>query len=122
MPSAFHQRIIEVIRYVPSGKVATYGQIAAAAGNPFGAREVVRVLHAASERENLPWHRIVNRFGRISLNRGQGYELQRALLVAEGVAFDESDTIDLEIFRWNVAIGKSATDKNLRLEIEDLRF
>jgi methylated-DNA-protein-cysteine methyltransferase-like protein len=106
MSSAFHQRIKEAIRQVPAGKVATYGQIAAAAGNPYGAREVVRVLHASSEKDNLPWHRIVNRFGRISLHRLQGYELQRALLEAEGVIFDESETIDLEIFCRYSAGGK----------------
>ena len=99
----FTDRIIDIIRRVPEGKVATYGQIAAYAGNRGAARQVSWVLHSSSEKENLPWHRIVNSSGRISLKPQRGYELQKSLLLAEGVLFDELDRIDLERHRWNLS-------------------
>ena len=98
--TTFHQRIIEAVKKIPRGKVATYGLIAAVAGNPRGARQVVRALHTSSEKEDLPWHRVVNREGRISLKPGRGYELQIALLEEEGVTFSRDDTIDLKRFLW----------------------
>ena len=100
MTTTFHQRTIEIVKRIPRGRVATYGQIAAMAGNPRGAQQVVRTLNTASEKENLPWHRIVNRQGRISLGRGQGYELQKALLKDENVQFGPGDTIDLNKYQW----------------------
>ena len=93
--NSFYLRIIEVIKNIPAGRVATYGQIAVLAGNPRGARQVVRALHASSEKEGLPWHRVINSKGKISLPLGRGYELQRKLLVKEGVLFYEEGTIDL---------------------------
>jgi len=100
MPDSFHQRAIAVIRKIPRGKVATYGQIAAMAGSPRGARQVVRTLHSSSEKENLPWYRVVNREGRISLKSGSGYELQKAMLTDEGVTFGRNDAIDLTHYQW----------------------
>jgi len=60
----------------------------------------VRVLHSSSEKENLPWHRVINRNGSISLKPGQGYELQKALLKDEGIKFNLDDTIDLKEYLW----------------------
>ena len=95
------ERIAAVISAVPAGRVATYGQVAAMAGNPKAARQVVRVLNAWSTRRGLPWYRIVNREGRISLPRGGGYEEQRSLLEREQVVFDETDRIDMSRFQWS---------------------
>lgn len=78
--------ILDVIRAIPRGKTAAYGQIATMAGNPRGARQVARVLHALSEKRALPWHRVVNRSGRISLPMEGAGARQAALLRAEGVA------------------------------------
>ena len=100
MIESFHQRVIGIIKSIPEGKVATYGQIAALAGDPLGARQIVRVLHSSSGKENLPWHRVVNSDGNISLKSGSGYEVQMALLKKEGVIFKEDDCIDLKRFRW----------------------
>jgi methylated-DNA-protein-cysteine methyltransferase-like protein len=97
---SFHDLVIARIKSIPHGKVATYGQIAALAGNPRGARQVVRALHSSSAKEKLPWHRVVNAKGTVSLPRADGYELQRSLLEAEGVEFGLRDTIDLARFRW----------------------
>lgn len=100
MADSFHKALIKTIKKIPKGKVATYGQIAALAGNPRAARQVARALHSSSEKENLPWHRVVNSRGKISLHPGAGYELQQALLEQEGVVFGLQDTIDLNRFLW----------------------
>lgn len=89
------------IASIPRGKVATYGQIAAIAGNPRAARQVVRVLHTSSEKENLPWHRVINSKGKISLNPGFGYELQKTLLQKEGVQFEDKDIVDFHKYLWH---------------------
>lgn len=98
--SEFSQAIVETIGSIPEGRVATYGHVAARAGNPRGARTVVWLLHSSSG-EELPWHRVVNSKGTISLAPGSGYELQRQLLEAEGVEFDDRGRIDLGRFEWD---------------------
>ena len=96
----FTARVIELIRTIPEGKVATYGGIAAMAGNPRAARQVARILYSCSETEGLPWHRVVNREGRIALKTEWNYDEQEARLVREGIVFSGSGRIDLERFRW----------------------
>ena len=89
-----------MIRQIPAGKVATYGLIAAQAGNYQAARQVARILHSCSDREELPWHRVVNREGRIALGPFSGQELQRRLLEQEGVPFDLHGRIDFDTCLW----------------------
>jgi methylated-DNA-protein-cysteine methyltransferase-like protein len=108
MTSPFHQRVKQVIKKIPRGKVATYGQIAALAGDPRGARQVTWVLHTSSESDKLPWHRVINAQGRISLPENMGYELQRALLSDEGIEFGLRDTIDLGRFQWTPRARRKA--------------
>ena len=98
---SFSERAKKIIKKVPRGKVATYGQVATLAGNPRGARQVVRLLHSSSESDKLPWHRIINREGKVSLRPGRGYELQRQMLQDEGIVFAENGTIDLDRFQWS---------------------
>ena len=93
------ERIVGLIRGIPRGRVATYGQIAALAGDPNGARRVARLLHSSSGTQGLPWHRVINSQGRISLPPGGGYELQLKLLEAEGVRF-KAGRVDFERFGW----------------------
>lgn len=100
----FSERAITLIRSIPQGYVAYYGQIAALAGNPTAARQVARLLHAASQKYRLPWHRVVNAKGRISLPKGRGYERQRELLESEGVVFGLYDTIDFDTYLWRPEI------------------
>jgi methylated-DNA-protein-cysteine methyltransferase-like protein len=100
MNTKFHLRVLKILKRIPSGKVATYGQIALYAGNPRAARQVAWILHSSSEKENLPWQRVVNRQGFISLRPGTGFEQQQALLDAEGVPSDHSGKIDLHRYRW----------------------
>ncbi|MDZ7269841.1 MAG: MGMT family protein [candidate division KSB1 bacterium] len=99
-PVSFTARVKQRLRKIPRGKVATYGQIAALAGRPRAARQVAWILHSSAEKERLPWHRVINRFGRIALPHLQGYERQRELLRREGVAFGRGEVIDLERFQW----------------------
>jgi methylated-DNA-protein-cysteine methyltransferase-like protein len=93
------ERIVEAIRAIPRGRVATYGQIAALAGAPGSARRVAWLLHSSSRKRRLPWHRVIGASGRVSLPQGGGYELQRALLEAERVAFRD-EKVDLKRFLW----------------------
>ncbi|MDF1545068.1 MAG: MGMT family protein [bacterium] len=98
--TSFHSRVVTIIKRIPKGRVATYGQIAGLAGSPRAARQVVRTLHSSSGKEKLPWHRIINSEGRISLGRGSGYHEQLALLQSEGVIFKLDGSIDLSKYQW----------------------
>ena len=100
MSNPFTSRVKKLIKKIPEGKVATYGFIAAVAGNPQAARQVARILHSCSRKDNLPWHRVVNRNGQISLKHYNGYEVQKQLLEREGVVFAENDTIDFDTYLW----------------------
>ncbi|MEE9161698.1 MAG: MGMT family protein, partial [Candidatus Neomarinimicrobiota bacterium] len=86
MPPSLHESIYAVVRRIPSGKVATYGQVALGAGLPRQARLVGYALHRLSTDSGVPWHRVVNARGGISLDERFGAGgLQRVLLEAEGV-------------------------------------
>lgn len=100
MATEFHKRTIAVLKKVPRGKVVTYGLVAAMAGNPRGARQVVRTLNTAWDKEKLPWHRVINSQGKISLKPGQGYELQKRLLEKESVKFGPAGQVDLAKYLW----------------------
>ncbi len=97
---SFTERVKQIIKKIPRGKVATYGQIAAYAGSPRAVRQVVWILNSSSRKDKLPWHRVINRKGRISLEPNHGYEIQKMLLRKEGVKFDKNDVIDFERFLW----------------------
>ena len=101
MASEFTRKVRSIIAAIPAGRVATYGQIAALAGNNRAARQVAWILHSSSTAHRLPWHRVIGSGGRISLPRQRGYEEQRALLVLEGVCFDSGDCVDMNRFMWN---------------------
>jgi methylated-DNA-protein-cysteine methyltransferase related protein len=94
--------ICAVIRRIPKGWVATYGQVAALAGLPRRARLVGRILQDLDPATDIPWHRVVNAKGAVSYSpsRNGGDALQRRLLEKEGVEFDDSDRFNLERFRW----------------------
>jgi methylated-DNA-protein-cysteine methyltransferase-like protein len=102
MEKAFTKNVIDIIKQIPTGKVATYGMIARLAGSPGASRQVAFILHSSSSKHNLPWHRVVNLSGMISLKKGSGYEEQKALLEVEGIAFDERDRIDLKVYLWKI--------------------
>lgn len=99
--SAASVRIIEVLRKVPFGKVASYGRIASLAGIPNGARAVVRVLHACSAKYDLPWHRVIRADGTIALCEDGGGAMQITLLKQEGVKFLSDNRVDLAACVWD---------------------
>lgn len=94
----FHEKVAHFIALIPEGKVATYGQIANLAGSPRAARQVAWVLKHKGD--NLPWHRVINAKGEISLKRFDGFIVQRDLLVLEGVEVSDEGKINLRLFQW----------------------
>lgn len=96
---SFRQRIFHIVAAIPVGQVTTYGEIARLAGSPRAARQVGGVLKRLPEGSALPWHRVVNRHGEISL-QGDDYRRQQQALSAEGIEFDAAGRIDLRRFRW----------------------
>ncbi|MDL4840463.1 MGMT family protein [Aquibacillus rhizosphaerae] len=94
----FTKTVVTIIKGIPYGKVMTYGQIAKVAGNPRAARQVSRVLHSMSRKYELPWHRVINSQGKISL-KDEGYTTQRILLEKEGVEFDRNNKVYLAVYQ-----------------------
>ncbi|TKI53825.1 DNA methyltransferase [Lysinibacillus mangiferihumi] len=95
----FTKNVIAVLKNIPSGKVMTYSQVAACAGSPRGARQVVRILHTMSEKYNLPWHRIVNIKGEITFKNAAH---QKALLESEGIIISDSLTLNIEHYQYKI--------------------
>ncbi|HET6679896.1 MAG TPA: MGMT family protein [Gemmatimonadaceae bacterium] len=97
-----NSRIWAVVRRIPRGRVATYGQIARLAGLPGHARQVGYALHDLPSGSRVPWHRVINAQGRISRRAdGSAGIDQRMLLLNEGVWFDARGKVDLEQFGWH---------------------
>ena len=96
-----YARIYAVVARVPSGSVATYGQVAELAGLPGCARQVGYALHALPADESIPWQRVINAKGEVSPRSEPGMDrLQRILLEDEGVVFDANGRIDLSCYQW----------------------
>jgi len=100
-PGTTRGRIYAVVRRIPRGRVATYGQVATLAGLAGHARQVGYALHALPAGSSVPWQRVVNARGEISLRSVPGAGLtQRMLLEREGIRFDARGRIGLERYRW----------------------
>jgi methylated-DNA-protein-cysteine methyltransferase related protein len=101
-PASRYERIYAIIRRIPKGRVATYGQIADLAGLPGHARQVGYALYALREPSTVPWHRVINAQGRLSLGRviPEGDVEQRIRLEIEGVEFDADGKVALGRFQW----------------------
>ncbi len=98
---SFSENVIAIIKGIPKGKVISYGQIAAIAGNHRAARQVASILKKNSENQNLPWHRVVNSKRSISLTPSMGGTIQKELLISEGIEFTKKGTIIEKEFFWN---------------------
>lgn len=97
--SAFSERIYEVVKLIPCGRVMSYGQVARLAGNPRGARAVGFALHRNPQPGVIPCHRVVFRDGSLAPGFAfGGPDEQRRLLEAEGVSFTEDGRVDMEKF------------------------
>lgn len=95
----FTEKAVLILKEVPHGQIATYGQIARLAGNPRAARQIARILHSMSSPYNLPWHRVVNAKGEIVIGgQGKAFE-QRSLLKEEGVVV-VNNKVDLQLYGW----------------------
>lgn len=100
---SFYDKIYEAVGRIPKGKVASYGQIAALAGNPRAARAVGNALHINPFPGVIPCHRVVNSTGRLSPAFAFGGEdKQRALLESEGIEFLDSGYVDLKKCLWRI--------------------
>ena len=98
----FHQRVYDLVRRVPAGRVSTYGQIATQLGSPRVARHVGWALASITDKDaDVPWHRIINSRGYIS-GRGQSVraQLQKNLLEVEGIVFSDRGLVDFKRFLW----------------------
>jgi len=99
--STTYERIYGVVRRIPCGRVATYGQVAKLAGLPGRARQVGYAMYALPGGTRVPWQRVINAAGRVSRRRVPGAELtQRMLLEREGVRFGPGGRISLARFGW----------------------
>jgi methylated-DNA-protein-cysteine methyltransferase-like protein len=101
-----YQHFYEIIRQIPPGKVATYGQIATLAGFHGQARQVGYALNAAPDEVKIPWQRVINAKGEISPRANPIYEeIQRQMLIAEGIGFDAQGRIPLKQYQWDPKNG-----------------
>jgi len=95
-----HESIYRIVRLIPAGRVATYGQVAAFAGT-CTPRMVGYAMASIPSGSDVPWHRVINSRGTISLRSGSdGHDVQRGMLESEGVVFDERGRIELKRFGW----------------------
>jgi len=96
-----YKRIYAVVKRIPRGRVATYGQVATLAGLDGHARQAGYALHSLPDGSDVPWHRVINAKGEISpRNSSDSHELQRMLLEEEGIVFSVDGKIALDRFRW----------------------
>jgi len=96
-----YERIYAIVRQIPRGRVATYGQIAQVVGG-CGPRQVGYAMAAlrSGDHPDVPWQRVINRSGKISILDPFGKYIQRQLLEEEGVVFDKKDQINFKEFGW----------------------
>ncbi|MBA3323702.1 MAG: MGMT family protein [Pyrinomonadaceae bacterium] len=97
--AGYHERVYEIVRRIPAGRVMTYGQIAELLGAGYTPRTIGFVMHAADE--SVPWHRVINAQGACSTGRVVlPPDKQQRMLEAEGVAFNERGRCELSRHRW----------------------
>ncbi len=106
MQNNFFERVYEAVKNIPSGKVASYGQIARLCGNPRSSRAVGYALHVNPYPGVVPCHRVVNREGRLAPAFAfGGAQIQKELLEKEGVPVEEREGlyyVDMSIYCWNI--------------------
>lgn len=110
MKESMYRRIYSVVSMVPPGKVATYGQIARIAGG-CSARNVGYAMSSVSPQSDVPWHRVINSRGKISVRSyGEACTAQSKMLENEGVVFNTAGTVDLERFGWTGPLPGGGSD------------
>ncbi|HQR37645.1 MAG TPA: MGMT family protein [Blastocatellia bacterium] len=110
MDTTAFEQIYRIVERIPRGRVATYGQISRMLDGRLSPRFVGWALHAVPEsRAAIPWHRVINSQGGISTRQILGYvpDLQKSMLVEEGVTFDDRDRCDLSVYQWDGVTKRS---------------
>ncbi len=101
-----------MVKKIPEGRVATYGQIASLVGFPRHARQIGYALAALENNSSIPWHRVINAKGKISLRGLDGCDdYQRLLLEEEGITFNDNNCISLKQFQWQPESVELSDDK-----------
>lgn len=96
----YRERVYEIVREIPGGKVMTYGQLAAMLGTGYTPRTIGYVMHAA-DTETVPWQRVINSQGACSTGKMMlPVNLQQKMLEDEGVKFNDKGRCDLDVYRW----------------------
>ena len=118
----YNERVFEIVRRIPSGRVMTYGQLAEILGEGYTARTVGFVMHAADD--TVPWHRVINAQGACSTGRVLlPVNKQQRMLEAEGIEFDARDRCDLGRYRWTPEEardgGNEAVDQDAQASLFD---
>ncbi|MGB9181302.1 MAG: MGMT family protein [Pyrinomonadaceae bacterium] len=109
---SYRERVFEIVRQVPTGRVMTYGQIAEMLGEGYTPRTVGFVMHSADE-ETTPWHRVINSQGACSTGRIiLPPDKQQRMLEAEGVVFDARGRCQLGTYRWTPAESEQSKDED----------
>ena len=98
--SNFTATVIAIIKQIPRGKVSTYGKIAILARNPRSARQVSWILHSSSKKYDLPWHRVINSKGLISMKSVDDKNTQKEMLEKEGIEFLSDFRVNLKKYQW----------------------
>lgn len=102
---SLYERIYRIVRLIPPGKVATYGQISRIAGR-CSPRNVGYAMSSVASGSGIPWHRVINSRGMISIRSdGSPSPMQRSMLESEGVVFRKGGSIDLEKYGWEGPMG-----------------
>jgi methylated-DNA-protein-cysteine methyltransferase-like protein len=110
--SEFTKKVLQNIRNIPSGKVATYKQIAILSGKPQGSRGVAWILHSCSTSYKLPWHRVLNSKGMISFEPdSRNFREQKRKLENEGIVFSDQGKLSLAKFQWKKTVRKKSPAK-----------
>lgn len=100
---SFFERVYQVVIRIPRGKVLSYGDVARMAGSPRSSRQVGWALHSNPRPGEIPCHRVVFKDGSVSSGFAfGGPQIQRAMLEAEGVVFDENNKTDMNKYRWEI--------------------
>ena len=111
---SYRERVYEIVRQIPKGRVMTYGQIAEILGEGYTARTVGYVMHGADS-ENVPWQRVINAQGKCSTGKMTlPVNLQQSILESEGIKFNASGKCDLNAYFW-VPEGYKQDDEVLSL-------
>jgi len=95
----FTQKVELILKSIPKGKVTSYGTIAALAGSPRAARQVVQIIHRT---DNIPWHRVINSKGEIAIKDPAGFQEQKILLTLENITTDKNGKLEMSQYKWKI--------------------